>query len=254
MNKRRLIPILLLATLLSGCVTIRIETKINRDGSGTKSYVLAIDKSVMSMMESMAEEAGTSVDDIWETAREGAASIKGARIEEYSDDEAEGIKVTVPFENLEQLEALTASDAFEGADVVTVNRDGDVTTLRATVNVGDLASGFAAAGDESIEGFDLGEIEINYTYAVEIEGKILEYAPKEIAEVQGAKVTWDLSQAQQDAVELMVKWEPGGGLDTLATVLIAVALAAFALILVGIIVTLRGKRRREPPPPTQVES
>lgn len=254
MNKRRLIPLLLLAAVVSGCVTIRIETKIEKDGSGTKSYVLALDKSVISMMESMAEEAGTSADDIWETAREGAASIQGARIEEYSDDEDEGIKVTVPFDNLEELAALAGSDAFEGTDVVTVQRDGDVTTLQATVNVGDVASGFEAAGDESIEGFDLGEIEINYTYAVEVEGKILEYAPKEIAEVQGGKVVWDLTQAQQGAVELMIKWEPGGGLDTLVIVLIAVVLVALVLIGTGIILTRRGKRRREPRQPGQVES
>lgn len=254
MNRRHLIPILLLATLVSGCVTIRIETKIDKDGSGTKSYVLALDKSVMSMMESMAQEAGTSVDDIWETAREGAASIKDARIEEYSDDKAEGIKVSVPFENLEQLAALTGSDTLKAADVVTVQQDGDVTTLQATVNVGDFASGFEAARDESIEGLDLGEIQINYTYAVEVKGKILEYAPKDIAEVQGTKVIWDLTQAQQGAVELMVKWETGGGLDTLVIVLIAVALAALALIVGGIVLTLRSKRRRQPPQPTEFES
>ncbi len=231
----------LLALTASGCITIRMETKIEQDGSGTKSVVLALDKSIMSMMESMAQEAGTSTEDIWATAREGAATIEGATVEQYGDDEAEGIQITVPFGSLDELEALSSSDTFQGADTVTVSQDGDTTTLNAIVNVRDITSGLDEAGGKELEGFDLGEIEIKYTYAVEVEGDILEYSPKDIATVEGSKVTWDLTRVSADSVELMLKWEPGGGLDLLVILIIAVALGGLVLVVAGVVLTVRGR-------------
>lgn len=236
-----------LAFTISGCVTLRLETKIDADGSGTKSLVLAFDKSVMSMMESMADESGTPVGDIWETARAGAGSIKGATVKDYSDEDSEGIQIIVPFDNLEELVALSSSDAFEGADVVNVKRDGDTTTLNATVTVGDVESNLGQAGGESLEGFDIGEINLEYSYIVEVEGEILEYTPKEFAMIEGNKVTWDLTRAPTDPVELMIKWEPGGGLDATVILLIVIAIGGLALIAIGIFLSLRGRRATSAP-------
>lgn len=241
MKIRVLALVSLLALTASGCITIRMETEIEQDGSGTKSVVLALDKSIMSMMESMAQEAGTSTEDIWATAREGAATIEGATVEQYSDDEAEGIQITVPFGSLDELEALSSSDTFQRADTVTVSQNGDTTTLNAIVNVGDITSGLDEVGGQELEGFDLGEIEIKYTYAVEVEGDILEYSPKDIATVEGSKVTWDLTRASADSVELMLKWEPGGGLDLLIILLIVVAFGGLVLVVAGVVLTARGR-------------
>ena len=243
-RKRTLIPFILLAVLVSGCVTIRMETKIKEDGSGTKSFVLALDKDMMSAMESMAEESGGSVDDIWEAARSGADTVEGAKVETFSDDEVEGIKISIPFDNLQELQALSSSDAFEGADSVEVSQDGDVTTLRATVDVGELGAGFGEAGGESLEGFDLGEIDFEYTYAVEVEGTILEYSPKEIAEVKGSTVTWDLTRANTDSPTLLVKWEAGdGGTDMLVPLLIVVVVAGLLLVVAGTVVSMRSRQQ-----------
>jgi hypothetical protein len=242
MNRRVLVLLFALALLISGCITIRIETRINEDGSGTKSFVLAFDKSVMSMMASMAEDSGSSVADFWAEVRDGADTIQGATVEEYSDDEAEGIKVTVPFDSLEELEALSGGDAFEGADVVTVSQDGDTTTLRAVVSLGDITSGLDESAGEGLEDFDLGDIEFEYSYALEVQGEILEYAPEEFAEIDGSKVTWDLTKANADTVELMLKWEPGGGFDPLFLVLALVAVGGLALVVVGVALTIRGKQ------------
>ena len=240
-QKRALVLFILLAMLVSGCITIRMETKIKKDGSGTKSFVLALDKSVISAVESMAQESGGGTDDIWEAARAGADSIEGAKVEEFSDEDAEGIKITIPFGNFEELQALSSRDAFEGADSVDVSQDGDITTLKATVSVGELASGFDAAGGQSIEGFDVGEIDIEYTYAVEVEGEILEYSPKDIAAVKDRGVTWDLTKSDADSLELMVKWEAGGGPDMLVVLLIAVVLGGLFLAAVGIVLAVRSR-------------
>lgn len=232
----------LMCILISGCVTLRLDTKIDADGGGTKSLVLAFDESVMSMMESMAEESGTPVGDIWEMARVSAGSINGATVKDYKDEEMEGIEIVVPFDNLDELEALSSSDAFEGADVVSVERDGDTTTLNATVTVGDVESNLGEAGGESLEGFDLGEINLEYSYSVEVEGDILDYAPTEFATVENNKVTWDLTRASADTVELMIRWKPGGGLDVTFLLLIVIAIGGVALVVIGILLSLRSGR------------
>jgi hypothetical protein len=237
MRKNTLILLALLSTLISGCVTVHVETKIKQDGSGTKSFVLALDNSVMSMFESMAQESGASPDDIWETARAGAESIAGARVEDYRDDESQGIKITVPFSDLDELQALSGTDAFAGSDVVTVSQNGDVTTLRATVTTGDLT-----AGVEDLEGFDLGDVDIAYAYSIEVEGVILAYAPKGNAVAEGSKVTWDLAQSTGDTTELMIEWEPSSGPDILVILLVVIALVGAALIAAGVILTVRGRR------------
>jgi hypothetical protein len=242
MKKRALVLIALMVILASGCITIRMETKINQDGSGTKSFILALDKSMMSMIESMAEESGAATEDIWESARAGASSIQGATVEDFSDDESEGIKVTVPFGSLEELVALSSSDAFEGADIISVKKDGDITTLNATITVGDITSELDQASDQSLEGFDLGDIELEYSYAVEVEGNILEYAPKNYASIEGNKVTWDLTQSQADTVELMLKWEPSGGSSIVVILLALGAIGGLALVVIGVILSLRSQK------------
>jgi hypothetical protein len=239
--KKRVFLISLLAVLLSGCITLRIETKINEDGSGKKSFVMAFDKSVISMIESMGEDSGMSTEDIWAEARDGASAIEGAKVEEYKDDKSEGIKIIVPFDDLAELQALSQSDLFQGADVVSVSEDGDTRTLKAVVSVGDVASGLGEAGGEDLEGIDPGDIEIEYSYTVDVEGKILEYSHKEIAEVEGSKITWDLVKAgSTDELELMVKWKPGkesGGM--LPYLLIAIVVIAGGMIVLGIVMSLR---------------
>jgi len=216
MKKRALVIISLCVILLSGCITIRVENKINADGSGEKSVLLALDKSMMSMFESMAAESGESMDDIWAEARTGAEAIEGAKVEDYSDDDVEGIKMIVPL------------------------------TLKAQVDVGELTSGLGEAGGAELEGFDLGDIELEYTYAVEVEGKILDHSPKDIAEVKGGKVTWDLVQSNSQTVELMIKWSPGGGGISILTILLIVIVAGgVVLVAVGVFLALRGRRSQD---------
>lgn len=241
-KKHTLIVLLLSALLLSSCVKLRIETKIKKDGSGTKGFVIAIDKSIMSMMESMAEGEVNS-DDLWAEVTTGAEAIPGAQVEQYSDDDSEGIRISIPFKNYDELQALSSAEAFEGTDQVTVTQDGDQVTLRAVVEAGDLTSGLDQAGGQELEGLDLSEIDIEYSYIIDVEGKIQSYGPKDIATVEGSKITWDLTQVTENAVELMVTWKPGGGgPDILIIALIVVAVLGAALVIVGVIIALRSRR------------
>lgn len=244
-KKRTLLLIPLLALLLSGCITLRLETKINKDDSGEKAFIFALDKSVMSMMESMAQESDAEMDDIWAEARANANDIAGAKIEDYKTDDVEGIKIIVPFDNLEELEALNSSEIFEGTDVVSVRQDGNTRELEATIQIGDIMSGLDEAGAGELGGFDPSDLDIEYIYVIDVQGKVLEYSPQNIAKIEGSKVTWDLSQASGDTVTLRIKWQPGGGLGTMTILLIALAGGALVLIIVGVVVVviMRGKQK-----------
>jgi hypothetical protein len=240
--KKRVFLISLLAVLLSGCITLRIETKIKEDGSGSKSFIMAFDKNVISMIESMAsEDMEMSSDDLWADVRDGASAIEGAKVEDYKDDDSEGIKIIVPFDSLDELQALSKSDLFEGADAVSVSEDGDTRTLKAVVSMGDVTSGLSEAGGEELGGIDPGDIDMEFLYTVDVEGKILEYSPKEIAEVEGSKITWDLVKAGSSAdLELMVKWKPGKESGSmLVYLLIAIVVIAGGMVVLGIMMTLR---------------
>jgi hypothetical protein len=244
-KKRTLLLIPLLALLLSGCITLRLETKINKDDSGEKAFIFALDKSVMSMMESMAEESGAEMDDIWAEARESASDIEGAKVEDYETDDVQGIKIIVPFDDLKELEALSNNQAFEGTDSVSISQEGDARVLEATVQIGDITSGLGEAGAGELGDFDPADLDIEYVYVIDVQGDVLEYSPQDIAEIEESKVTWDLGRASGDTVTLRIKWEPGGGLNIMTLLLIALAGGAVVLVIVGVIVTMRGKRPPE---------
>ena len=243
MNKRVFILVSLLTLLLSGCMTVRIETKIKADGSGTKAFVLALDKDTISMVESMSGEEMSS-DDLVEGARETLDLAPGDKVEAYSDGDSEGARVIFSFKNLAELEALS-DEMFEGTETVTISEQGDTVTLRATLSTEDFASELGEAGGQDLQGMDLGDVDFEYTYSVDIEGKILEHSPTDIAKVKGGKVTWDLTQVSTESVDFMVKWEPGSSeSDMLMILLIVIALGGVGLVVVGVLMTVF---RKEPP-------
>jgi hypothetical protein len=246
MKGRLLVLFVTLTTLIGGCVTVRVETKIEKDGSGSRSFVLALDKSAISMLEGVAQEAGVPMDDIWGTVRADAQAIEGAQVEDYEDDHVQGIRVTLPFASVEELEALTSTEGVEGVegvDVVAVSQDGDVTTLSATVNVGEVAAALTEAGDQNLEGVEFGEIDLHFTYAVEVAGRILEYAPQDTAVVEGSRVTWDLSDVDTAAAELMIQWDSSGASGPPVFLLPIAILITLALAAWGAILIRRGKHR-----------
>jgi hypothetical protein len=242
MKRRLLILLITLTTLISGCVTVRVETRIKKDGSGTRSFVLALDKSVISMLEGVAQEAGVPTDDIWGAARADAQAIEGAQVEDYSEDDVQGIRVTIPFASVEELQALSSGEGVEGVDVVTVSQDGHVMTLSATVNVGEVATALTEVGDQNLEGFQFGEIDLLFTYAVEVEGRILEYTPQDAAVVEGHRVTWDLSGIDAAAAELMIQWDANDESSPPIFPLLVALLAVLALVTCGVILIRRGKQ------------
>jgi len=237
MKKRLFLVTMLVAVLfLAGCITLKIENDIRPDGSGTKSQIIAVDmEAIEGFMQSMdvtpepgAEEENPLEDSFGEMEQK-AATVPGATVEEYRDPVTgrEGIKVTAPFANLDELVALSSTELFGHVDAISFQESGSSTAMNITVSTGDLSeevSESAGEGGEeeatpspeekAMQQQMLQMMDIEFTYSVIVPGVIGDYDPKDSATVEGNKITWDLSQAlletEAASVALMVQWEGGG--------------------------------------------
>jgi hypothetical protein len=235
-KKPFLVTVLVAVLFLTGCITLKIENDIRPDGSGAKSQIIAMD---MEAMEGFVQSMGVTpepgaqeenpLEDSFEELEQKAAAVPGATVEEYKDPTTgrEGIKVTVPFANLDELVALSSTELFGDVDAISFQQSGSSTTMNITVSTGDLSeevSESAGEGGEeeatpspeekAMQQQMLQMMDIEFTYSVIVPGVIADYAPKDSATVEGNKIAWDLSQAllemDADSVNLMVQWESGG--------------------------------------------
>jgi hypothetical protein len=239
--KRRLflVTMLVAALFLAGCITLKIENDIKPDGSGTKSQIIAVDmEAIEGFAESMGvtpepgaeeEEEENPLADSFEELEQQAATVPGATVEEYKDPVTgrEGIKVTAPFANLDELVALSSTQLFGDVDAISVQQTDGSTIMNITVStsdVGEEVSESAGEGGEeeatpspeekAMEQQMLQMMNLEFVYSVIVPGVIADYDPKDSATLEGNKISWDLSQAlletEEESVALMVQWEAGG--------------------------------------------
>jgi len=234
-KKLFLVTMLVAALFLAGCITLKIENDIGPDGSGTKSQIIAMDmEAIEGFVQSMgvtpepgAEEENPLQDSFGELEQK-AATVPGATVEEYKDPVTgrEGIKVTAPFANLDELVALSSTELFGSVDAISLQQSGSSTVMNITVSTSDLSEEVSESAregseeeatpspeDKAMQQQMLQMMDIEFTYSVIVPGTIADYDPKESATVEGNKITWDLSQAlletEADSIALMVQWEAG---------------------------------------------
>lgn len=234
-KKLFLVTMLVAALFLAGCITLKIENDIRPDGSGTKSQIIAMDmEAIEGFVQSMgvtpepgAEEENPLQDSLGELEQK-AATVPGATVEEYKDPVTgrEGIKVTAPFANLDELVALSSTELFGSVDAISLQQSGSSTVMNITVSTSDLSEEVSESAreggeeeatpspeDKAMQQQMLQMMDIEFTYSVIAPGMIADYDPKESATVEGNKITWDLSQAlletEADSIALMVQWEVG---------------------------------------------
>ena len=208
--------------LLSGCVTIRTETVVNPDLSGSRSVILAMDKSMMDMMASQGEGGAEPQDPFAEIQGE-FQKVPGAAVEPYVDAKTgnEGVKITIPFKDLNDLATQKFSEGEDGLDTVTWSNDGNVYTLEFAVNTGELAAASSQSSGGSTEPMTpeeqamqtqmMAAMGMELSYSIALPGKIVDYSPKDGATYNASdnSIIWvlDLSKAQAD--KIVVKWDNG---------------------------------------------
>ena len=209
--------------LLSGCVTIKSDLVINPDLSGTRSVIMAMDKS---MMQSMSQQAGGTggageAQDPFADMKSEFSGVPGAVVEPYTDETGtkEGVKITLPFKDLNELTTQKfSSDPEDSLDTITWSQEGNVYTLNFAVNTSGVAAGAQGGDAATMSEQDkaaatqmLSSMGFEISYSIALPGKILDYAPKEGATYDAAKnaVVWTLDLAAAAAPNIMVKWDNG---------------------------------------------
>lgn len=236
-KKLFLVTMLVAALLLAGCITLKIENDIRPDGSGTKSQIIAVDmEMIKSFATSMAvtpapgaTELKSPIEDSFKELEQKAATVPGATVEEYKDPVTgrEGIKVIAPFDNLDELVALSSTELFANVDAISFQQSGSSTTMNISfypsgvseevsksAGEGGEAAATPSPAEKAMQQQMLKMMDMEFTYSVMVPGVITDYDPKDSATVEGNKITWDLSQTlletEAGSVALMVQWERGG--------------------------------------------
>jgi hypothetical protein len=230
--KRKLLLAIIVASalLLAGCVTIRIETRLNPDLSGEKSMIIAMDDSTLEMMKSAATPGagGAQETDPFASVKEDTKGLPpNARVEDFHDDfnKQTGVKVIIPFANLDELVALSKTGHFSSTDKVEIQRSGDTVTMRITMNQEQLTSemgsaasgGGAAAGPTPAATLDPAMAKqmadmFTFMYSIAPAGEIVSYSPQEGSKFDAATnaVTWRLDLTAQKFPAYEITWKPGG--------------------------------------------
>lgn len=202
------------ALLLSGCVTIRSDVTVNSDLSGTRTIIMAMDQSMMDMA-----GEGTEGEDPFADIESEFVDVPGAVIEPYTDPGTgnQGVKISIPFEDLDDLASQKFSDEEEGLDAVTWSQDGDVYTLNFAVDTSEIAGGASGEDPEDMSPEEqamaaqmIASMGMEILYSIALPGAILDYSPKEGASYDEANnaILWKLDLTNPAAAsDLMVKWD-----------------------------------------------
>ena len=234
---RRLIPILVLAVLLTGCkVKVDQGFELNSDGSGTASIVFGFDEELLELMGSFApgddplDQMTSDLPAGWEAS-------------DWSEGVFSGVEASTGFDDLSELHSL-ASMVFSGEDglfeafLVEETGDGGF-RFEATMSGETLEEGL-----EGVDGFDFGgsvgdlsEAFFDAEIKVKFPGDIVDHNA-DAQEADGTLV-WNVHLTDSGRV-ISAESAPGGGLP-----LIPIAGAAALLLAIGAVIALR---RRGPDP------
>ena len=195
---------------LTCCVTVRIETHFNADGSGERYIIQVYD--MEERQEYAAEyeaEAPAQQSDYIEGLVEEAQSeyghIPGAYVESYTDPETyrEGERVVFPFNSVEELISISSEDVFGNIDKIGYSEEGNHATLHITVDPTQLMPDLNDLSTEQREQLRESSDEITgvFEYVIEVPGQILTYTPQENSRVEGNRITWNL-------IETLIGGEP----------------------------------------------
>ena len=252
----RLAAIALTALLLTGCVRIHADTSIGSNDTFSQAVIIAFTDAAASQV---SQQAGVNLDDLTGGLRD-SAELKGLQakypdqisIEDYTDEDLNGIEVTITDLPLSEFNGA-ASQLTSGLGVsASIERMGDeyVVTMAAPAAGGRQESG---SGDDPLGGLDLGslglsganlaalgssiDVEVTYTFP----GLVTEASA---GDIDGNTVTLGVSDiVGGDDIRIV-----GGASDQIdwwPFVKWALIIAAFASVIGGATLLVRQDKRRQ---------
>ncbi|MDH5371979.1 MAG: hypothetical protein OEX97_03450 [Acidimicrobiia bacterium] len=231
---RRLIPIVVLAVLLTGCkVKIDQGFELNSDGSGTASIVFGFDQELVEMMSSFSP-GGDPFEDL-------SADLPGGwDSKDWSEGDYSGMEASISFGNLAELHSI--------ADLMFTGEDGLLQSFMVE-STGDGGFRFEAsmsgesfqADMQGMEGFgfdgsldELSETFFDAELRIKLPGEVISHNADH--EESDGTLVWDVRLTDSGRM-IRAESVPGGGLP-----LIPIA-AAGAVALLATLALILWKRR-----------
>ncbi len=210
------------ALLLSGCMTVNSDTNIKQDGSGSRTITLAVDPNMLALAMQEGAVTGQGPQGPFAQITAAVAQIPGARIQPYSDAVSgqQGIKMSIPFKSLADLESQQLGGKGQTLDTVTTARAGNVITLGVTINTDQISvAASAAAGvsayatpspsDQAMAAQMMSSLGVQVAYAIAVPGKILDWQPRANAGYDAGtnKIVWNVDLSTGAVPHLLVEWD-----------------------------------------------
>jgi hypothetical protein len=244
---RLLVAMLLVATVLAGCIEVRVESEFDEDLSARHTFQMTMERQAYNQLQAM---GGSGEDDPFgetEEARQ-AAEEQGLDFEEIDNDQHIGWRVSKRVEDSRDVgaalnEVFTESDpeaeqinGFSG----TIERDGNTYRLNLVANSDQIFEGQEEETEDL--GMDMGAI-LTFIYVVAMPGEITETNGTRLDD---NRVQWEIPLTGTTTMTA-VSETTGGGVGGSTTTWIIVALVAL-LVLGGALAAYLFTQRRRPQP------
>ncbi len=217
---RNLVLVLLSTLGLSACLTLEVRTRLSADGSAERTVVIAVDSALLRTV---------PVDPLDPIRAE--AETRGWRVERYQDPAREqvGLRFERALPALEDLNRPAEGDPLGGLEQVALGEAGGFQTLSVTLSLSGILDRLRiAAGEPPLSVEDrtlLQAADFRMRYEIELPGPIVEYSPRDGAQVEGRRIRWAVPlRPDQPSITLYAMWRPtrsipncaGSGLSLLA--------------------------------------
>ena len=238
----------LAAILLTGCIRIEIAMRVADDGSGTISFLSAIDSSAMGALGAL----GPGVGDITSSFTEVDDSTlpPGGTAELYQEGTFVGSRVLIPFASSGDVAAtlggLVASAGDESAfaglggmfEQFVLEGDDEGWLFEAQFPREMLSDAAGASGGLALDPALMAPLlgDASFTVRVALPGTVVEHNADRLEE---GEFIWDLNVLDPGARPMMARTELGGGEGVSPALVVAVAVVAVAAAAGGVWVVRR---------------
>lgn len=213
--------VLLLASLLilPGCISIAMDTKINPDGSGTRTVDIAIEKSVAQFMEDQTKKS----------------TPKGGKYRSYTKGDDKHYEISYKFKNIKELREMNEEMGTKGSSGTPQSKRIDLKKKDYLFLVDYTFVEEFPSSESSKQTSQLDQA-ISIRYKVTLPGKITK--AKKADEKTETSATWDLTSTKGGKIEVSsryIRWW---------TIILAAVIAVGLIILIALIILLKRRAKR----------
>lgn len=216
-----IVSLLICLIMLTGCVNINYEVKVNKDGSGEISYVYAFSKESLNSLK-------VSVDEMIGQSKE-QAEKNGYKTETYEDEESSGFKASKHINDLEKEFSL--QDAF-GDDYVKDNENNGI-----KIKKNFLKTEISQNAEIDLTSMkDIATmVKMKYTVKLPVDVKT-----NNATNADGKTLTWELNGGEVNKIEYTAV-----GMNVMAILgIVLVVAAVIAIVVVGCIFMKKNKKEK----------